>query len=138
LDPISDIQPKSELSFPTPYSLVVQPPDLISKSKWVGPIHMWPRWPSLTVGRKKDTEWFSTQVRTGWQGCIDYSSMKALTKKYHFSPPFFDQFIKWLAGYLYYYVLDCYSSNDHYPFDLGKLEHTILTVVFDVFALSLS
>jgi hypothetical protein len=30
-------------------------------------------------------------------------------------------------------VLGSYSSNDHYPFDPGKPEHTILTVVFDVF-----
>jgi hypothetical protein len=87
----------------------------------------------VTVGRKKDNEWFSTRVQTGWQGCIDYSKMKALTKKDHFPPPFFDQFMKWLAGYPYFCVLGSYSSYDHYPFDPGKLEHTILIVAFNVF-----
>jgi hypothetical protein len=92
----------TKLLFPTPYSSIVEPPDLISESKWVGPIHVWPRWPSVTVGMKKDNEWFSTQVQTRWQGCIDYSKMKALTRKDHFPPPFFDQFMKWLVGYPYF------------------------------------
>jgi hypothetical protein len=60
LDPKFEIQPEcgetTELSFPTPYSSVVEPHNLISESKCVGPIHVWPRWPSLTVGRKKDNE----------------------------------------------------------------------------------
>ena len=30
----------TELSFPTPYSLAAEPPNLISESKWVGPIHV--------------------------------------------------------------------------------------------------
>jgi hypothetical protein len=30
-------------------------------------------------------------------------------------------------------VLGSYSSYDHYPFDPGKPEHTILTIAFDVF-----
>jgi hypothetical protein len=67
---ISEMQPEygetTELSCPTPYSSVVKPPNLIFESKWVGPIHVWPRWPSVTIGRKKDNEWFSTRVQTGW------------------------------------------------------------------------
>jgi hypothetical protein len=46
--------------------------------------------------------------------------------------------MKWLAGYPYFCVLGCYFSYNHYPFDPGKPEHTILTVIFDVFAFSLS
>jgi hypothetical protein len=64
--------------------------------------------------------------------------MKALTRKDHFPPPFLDQFMKWLAGYPYFCVLGCYFSYNHYPFDPGKPKHTILTVIFDVFAFSLS
>jgi hypothetical protein len=60
--------------------------------------------------------------------------MKALTRKDHFPPPFFDQFMKWLAGYPYFCVLGSYSSYNHYPFDLSKPEYTILTIAFDVFA----
>ena len=119
LDPISDIQPKcretAKLSFPTPYSSAVESFDFIFESKWVGPIHVWPKWPSLTMGKKKDNEWFSTRVQTGY-------------------PPFSEQFIKWLARCPYFCVLDSYYSDNHYPFDPGRLEHTILTVSFDVFA----
>ena len=87
----------------------------------------------MTVGRKKDNEWFSTQVQTRWQGCIDYSKMKALRRKDHFPPPFFDQFMKWLAGYPYFYVFGSYSNYNHYLFDPSKPEHTILTIAFDAF-----
>ena len=63
---IYEMQPEcgetTELSIPTPYSSVAEPPDLISESKWVGPIHVWPKWPSVIMGRKRVNEWFSTQV----------------------------------------------------------------------------
>jgi hypothetical protein len=75
-DPIFEMQPEYgetiELSFPTTYSSAFGPPDLISESKWVGPIHWWPRWPSLTMGRNN-----------------------------HFPPPFLDHLMKWLAGYFF-------------------------------------
>jgi hypothetical protein len=80
---------------------------------------VWPRWPTLTMGSKKDNEWFSARVQTRY-------------------PPFFDLFMKWLARCPYFCVLDSYSNDDHCPFDPGRPEHTILTVTFDVFAFSLS
>ena len=92
---------------------------------------MWPRWPSLTMRRKKGNKWFYTRVQTRWQGCNDSIKMKALARKDHFPPPFFDHLMKWLAGY--FFVLIDYPSYDHYPFDLGKLEHTILASAIDVF-----
>jgi hypothetical protein len=60
--------------------------------------------------------------------------MKAITMKVHFPPPFIDQFVKWLAGHLYFCVFGSYSSYNHYPLDPGKPEHTILTFAFGVFA----
>ena len=121
-DPIYEILPEcgetTELPFPTIYSLVFEPSDLISESKWVGPIHMWPRWPSLTMGRKKDNEWFYTRVQTRWQGCNDSIKMKAHARNDHFPPPFFDHLMKWLAGY--FFMLIDYPSYDHYLFDPGK------------------
>ena len=36
-------------------SSAVESPELISESKWIGPIHVWPRWPSVTMGRKRIT-----------------------------------------------------------------------------------
>jgi hypothetical protein len=90
LDPVPELQPEcgetTELSFPIPYSSAVELLKLISKSKWVGPIHVWPRWPSVTMGRKKDNELFQTRVQRGWQGCIHNSKMKAITRKDHFPP----------------------------------------------------
>jgi hypothetical protein len=80
---------------------------------------VWPRWLSLTIGGKKDNEWFSAQVQTGY-------------------PPFFDLFMKWLARCPYFYVLDSYSSDDHYPFDPDRPKYIILTITFYMFAFSLS
>jgi hypothetical protein len=101
-DPISEMQPEcgetTELSFATTYSLAFEPPDLISESKWVGPIY---RWPSSTMGSND-----------------------------HFRSPFFDHLMKWLAEY--FFVLIDYPSYDHYPFDPGKLVHTILGSAIDV------
>ena len=130
-DPISKMQPECgetiELSFPIPYSSAVESLDFIFESKWVGPILMWP---SLTMGRKGN-EWFYTRVQTRWQGCNDSIKMKALPWNDHFPPPFFDHLMKWLAGY--FFVLIDYPNYDHDPFDPGKLEHTILAGVVNVF-----
>jgi hypothetical protein len=66
LDPVPELQSEcgktTELSFLTPYSSAVELPEMISESRWVGPIHVWPRWPSVTIGWKKDNELFQTRV----------------------------------------------------------------------------
>ena len=86
-------------------------------------------------GEEKDSEWFFTHVQIGWPGGIDYNKMKAISRKDHFPPPFFYQFMKWLARYPYFCVLGSYSSYNHYPLDPGKQEHTTtLTFAFGVFA----
>ena len=86
---------------------------------------------SLTMGRKKDNECFYTLVQTRWQGCNDSIKMKALARNYHFPPLFFDHLMKWLAGY--FFVIICYPSYNHYPFDPSKLEHIILVGAVDLF-----
>jgi hypothetical protein len=48
----------------------------------------------------------------------------------HFPLPFFDHLMKGLAKY--FFVLIDYPSYDHYPFDPGKLVHTILGSAIDV------
>jgi hypothetical protein len=48
----------------------------------------------------------------------------------HFPPPFCDHLMMGLAGYLF--LLIDYPSYNHYPFDPGKLVHTILSTVVDV------
>jgi hypothetical protein len=124
LDHIPETQPDcgetTKLSFPAPYSSAIESPELISESKWVGPIHVWPRWPSVTMGRKKDNELFQTRVQRGWQGCIHNSKLKAITRKDHFPPPFIDPSVARLAKYSYYCVFDGYSNYNHVTLDPGK------------------
>jgi hypothetical protein len=138
LDPVPESQVEcgetTELSFPTPYSSTVELPELISDSKWVGPIHVWRRWPSVTMGRKKDNELFQTRVQRGWKGCIHNSKLKAITRKDHFPPPFIDPLVARLVGYSYYCVFDGYSSYNHVTLDPDKQENTTLTSAFGVFA----
>ena len=74
---------------------------------------MWPRWPSVTMGEKKDNELFQTHVQRQWQGCIHNSKLKAITWKDHFPPPFIDLLVARSAGYSYYCVFDGYSSYNH-------------------------
>ena len=138
LDHILETQPDywetTELSFPTPYSSAIESPKLISESKWVGPIHVWPRWPSVALGRKKDNELFQTCVQRGWQGCIHNYKLKAITRKDHFPPPFIDPMVAWSVGYSYFYVFDGYSGYNHVTLDPGKHENTTLTSVLGAFA----
>ena len=95
---------------------------------------MWPKWPGVTVGRNEDNELFSTRVQLGWQGCIDYSKLKAITRKDHFPTPFINQLVERLAGHLYYCVLDGYSNYSHIPLDPNKQENTTLTFSFGAHA----
>jgi hypothetical protein len=53
-----------------------------------------------------------------------------LGRNYHFPPPFCDHLMIGLARYLFS-IID-YPSYDHYPFDLGKLMHTILGIAVDL------
>jgi hypothetical protein len=124
LDHIPEMQPDcgetNELSFPTPYASAVESPELISESKWARPIHVWPRWPSVTMGRKNDNELFQTRVQRGWQGCIHNSKLKAITRKDHFLPPFINPLAARSAGYSYNYVFDGYSTYNHLTLDSSK------------------
>jgi hypothetical protein len=74
LDPVPELLAEcgetTELSFPTPYSSAVELPKLIFESKWVGPIHVWPRWPSVTMGRKKITSCSKLVFKEDGQGAF--------------------------------------------------------------------
>jgi hypothetical protein len=77
--PISELQLEcgetTELSFPTTYSSAFEPSLEDIGSKWVGPIHLWLRWPNLIMGRKKDNECFSTRIQTIRNGCNAYITL---------------------------------------------------------------
>jgi hypothetical protein len=53
-----------------------------------------------------------------------------LRRNDHFPPPFCDHLMIEFAGY-FFLIID-YRSYDHYPFDHGKLVHTILGTAVDV------
>jgi hypothetical protein len=95
---------------------------------------VWPRWPSVTIGRNKDNELFQTRVQRGWQGCIHNSKMKAIIRKDHFSPPFIDLLVAQSARHSYYCVFDGYSSYSHVTLDPSKQENTTLTSILGAFA----
>jgi hypothetical protein len=95
---------------------------------------VWPRWPSVTMGRKKDNKLFQTRVQRGWKGCIHNSKLKAITRKDHFPPPFIDPLVAQSVGYSYYCVFDGYSSYNHVTLDPSKQENTTPTSAFSMFA----
>ena len=134
LDPVPELQQECKGIFE---SSAVGSPELISKGKWGGPIHVWPRWPrwpSVTMGKKKDNVLFQTHVLRGWQGCIHNSKLKAITRKDDFPPPFIDPMVARSARYSYHYVFDGYSSYNHVILDPDKQENTTLTSVLGAFA----
>jgi hypothetical protein len=95
---------------------------------------MWPRWPSFTVERNKNSEFFQTRIQGGWQGCIHNNKLKAITRKDHFPPSFIDPLVAPSAGHSYYCVFDGYSNYNYVTLDPGKQENTTLTSVLGVFA----
>jgi hypothetical protein len=71
-----------------------------------------------------ESKWFPpTYRRPRW-------TRLTLGRNDHFPPPFCDRLRIGLAGYLF--LLIDYPSYDHYPFDPGKLVHTILGTAVDV------
>jgi hypothetical protein len=67
---------------------------------------------------------------------MDYSELKAITRKVHFPPLFIDPLVERLDGHPYYCVLDGYSNYHHVPLDPDKQKTTILTFAFGVVAYS--
>ena len=46
-----------------------------------------------------------------WQVCVDYKSLNATTKRYHFPLSFQDEVLDEVASYEYYMVWDGYFGN---------------------------
>jgi hypothetical protein len=86
IDPISELQLECgetmDLVFPIVYSSTFEPPDFFAESKWFAPIHLWLRWPRLTLGRN------------------DY-----------FPPPFCDHLMTGSAGYLLHIDYPSYNHH---------------------------
>jgi hypothetical protein len=89
----------------------------ISDSKWVGLIHVVPKWAGLTVVKNRDNELVPTRIQPGWRVCIDYRRLNAIMRKDHFPLPFINQMVECLAGHEYYGFLDGYSGYNQVPLD---------------------
>ena len=64
---------------------------------------MVPKKTGITVVKNQNDELVPTCVQNGWQGCIDYRKLNAITYKDHFPLPFIDQMLEMLIGYSGYF-----------------------------------
>jgi len=86
------------------------------------------------VVENENKELVQTQLPTKIRVCIDYQKLNTITRKDHFSFPFIDQILEWLAGHEYYYFLDGYLSYNRIPIALEDQEKTTFTCPFEIFA----
>ncbi|CAM8947899.1 unnamed protein product [Rhodiola kirilowii] len=106
----------------------------ISDSQWVSPVHVVPKKTGITVEKNAEGEMVTTRVKNGWQMCIDYRKLNAVTRKDHFPLPFIDQMLDRLAGKPYFCFLDGFSGYNQIPIALEDQEKTTFTCPFGTFA----
>ncbi|CAM8885214.1 unnamed protein product [Rhodiola kirilowii] len=106
----------------------------ISDSQWVSPVHVVPKKTGITVEKNAAGEMVTTRVKNGWRMCIDYSKLKAVTRKDHFPLPFIDQMLDRLAGKPYFCFLDGFSGYNQIPIAPEDQEKTTFTCPFGTFA----
>ena len=63
----------------------------IFDNQWVSPTQVVQKKSGVTVVQNSNGELIPTRIRTGWQVCIDYQKLNAVTRKDHFPLPFLDQ-----------------------------------------------
>ena len=80
----------------------------IFDSSWVSSIQVVPKKGGTTVVKNENNEFLPTRIVTGWRICIDYRRLNKVTRKYHFSLLFIDQWLNRLAGNEYFCFLDGY------------------------------
>jgi hypothetical protein len=54
--------------------------------------------------KNKIDELIPQRIVTGWQMCIDYQKVNKATKKDHFSLPFIDEMLEWLAKHFFSFI----------------------------------
>ncbi|GFZ21982.1 hypothetical protein Acr_29g0011440 [Actinidia rufa] len=69
----------------------------IADSKWVSPTQVIPKKSGITVVKNENNELIPIRIQTGWQMCIDYRCLNAVTTKDHFPLPFLDQVLERVA-----------------------------------------
>nr|GEU30680.1 reverse transcriptase domain-containing protein [Tanacetum cinerariifolium] len=106
----------------------------ISDSPWVSLIHCVPKKGGMTVVANENNELIPTRLVTGWRVCIDYRKLNDATRKDHFTLPFMDQMLEWLAGNEFYCFLDSFSRYFQIPIDPQDQEKTTFTCPYGTFA----
>ena len=84
--------------------------------------------------KNDEGELIPTKLTIGWQICIDFRKLNAITKKYHFPLFFLDQVLERVAGHDYYCFLDGYSSYFQIVIALENQEKTTFTCPFGTYA----
>jgi hypothetical protein len=75
-------------------------------SEWVSPVQVKPNKGGMTVVENEKNELIPQCIITGWWMCIDYQKLNKATKKDHFSLPFINEMLEWLAKHSFFCFLD--------------------------------
>ena len=62
----------------------------ISDNNQVSSVQVVPKKTGITVVKNQNDELVPTRIQNGWQVCIDYRKLNAVTRKDHFPLPFID------------------------------------------------
>ena len=106
----------------------------ISDSPWVSPTQVVPKKSRITVVQNDKGEEVSTCLTSGWNMCIDYRKLNAVTRKDHFPLPFIDQVFERVSGHPFYYFLDGYFGYFQIEVDVEDQENTTFTCPFRIYA----
>jgi hypothetical protein len=66
--------------------------------------------------------------------CIDYQKVNKATKKDHFSLPFIDEMLEWLAKHSFFCFLDGYSGYHQIPIHPNDQSKTTFTCPYGTYS----
>ena len=93
-----------------------------------------PKKRGMTVIRNDKNELIPQRTVMGWMMCIDYQKYNKATKQDHFSLPFIDEMLEWLAKHSFFYFLDGYSSYHQMPIHPDDQSKTTFTCPYGTYA----
>ncbi len=82
----------------------------ISDSEWISPVQCVPKKGGMTVVKQENDEVIATRIVSAWRVCMDYRKLNKATRNDQFPLLYVDQMFDRIAGHLFYYFLDGYSS----------------------------
>ena len=82
----------------------------------------------------KNDKMIPSQFMNWWRVCIDYRKLNVVTRKNHFSLPFFDQLFERIAGYEFYCFSNDFSDYNQIAIISEDQENTTFTYPYGTFA----